>query len=163
MLLIATDCYLRRAGQICLALKQMKIGAGRYNGYGGKIDEKEKIRDAAARELLEESGVRASSERLQRVGDITFHQASVPEWRVHFFMVWDWKDEPRAVEPEKMGPPEWFDINHLPFSKLMPADVHYLPRLLAGECLRGKIFYNADATVLEGYELETVTSEQLES
>ncbi len=45
-----------------------------------------------------------------------------------------WLGEPK--ETKEMGPPEWFQIEQLPQSELMPGDKGWLPETLAEKILR---------------------------
>ena len=45
-------------------MKKRGFGEGKYNGFGGKIKDKETIEAAAIRELYEETEVKASKENM---------------------------------------------------------------------------------------------------
>ncbi|KAG4070235.1 hypothetical protein HA402_003925 [Bradysia odoriphaga] len=46
--------------RLLLGLKKRGFGLGKYNGFGGKVEENESIDDAALRELNEECGLSVS-------------------------------------------------------------------------------------------------------
>lgn len=60
-------------GRILLGRKKRGMGFGKWNGFGGKIEAGETMRECAARELFEESGLKARPEDLIPVGDLYFH------------------------------------------------------------------------------------------
>lgn len=143
VLLHATVCYLIKDNKVLLALKTKKIGEGCWNGYGGGIEEKESVIEAAVRELHEESGVVAIPEYLEKIAVVDFHNTksdgSTFICRVHFFKVFKWTGDPQ--ESEEMITPTWFEINNLPVEKMMPADVYWLPLALGGKKIIGKAHY----------------------
>ena len=68
-------CYLIRGNppsEILLGLKKAGFGAGKYVGFGGKIEAGETVTGAAARELQEETGVKVCEKDLQYVAHLTF-------------------------------------------------------------------------------------------
>ena len=44
-------------GGVLLGMKKRGFGVGKWNGFGGKVQEGESIRDCARRETLEECGL----------------------------------------------------------------------------------------------------------
>jgi len=131
----ATLCYLIKGDEVLLPLKTMKIGKGCRNGYGGGIENREKQKMSAIRELKEESGgVIADSSDLQKVALIDFHNTTADGkkfiCKVHVYLIKNWREEPIATD--EMADPKWFSINSLP-DNLMSADKEWLPLVLKGE------------------------------
>ncbi|XP_011832319.1 PREDICTED: 7,8-dihydro-8-oxoguanine triphosphatase isoform X3 [Mandrillus leucophaeus] len=70
--------------RVLLGMKKRGFGAGRWNGFGGKVQEGETIEDGARRELQEESGLTVDA--LHKVGQIVFEFVGEPELMdVHIF------------------------------------------------------------------------------
>uniref|UniRef100_A0A667IMZ3 Oxidized purine nucleoside triphosphate hydrolase n=1 Tax=Lynx canadensis TaxID=61383 RepID=A0A667IMZ3_LYNCA len=70
--------------QVLLGMKKRGFGAGRWNGFGGKVQGGESIEDGAKRELREECGLTADT--LHKVGRIVFEFVGEPELMdVHIF------------------------------------------------------------------------------
>ena len=77
-------CLIVENGKILLGMKKRGFGAGRWNGFGGKVQSEETIEIAAKRELREEAGIEA--EFLEKVGIIDFEFKGNPEiLQVHIF------------------------------------------------------------------------------
>ncbi|KAM9844137.1 oxidized purine nucleoside triphosphate hydrolase isoform 2-T3 [Aulostomus maculatus] len=57
-------------GRVLLGMKKRGFGAGKWNGFGGKVQTGESIEDAARRELQEESGLTVDT--LEKIGNIKF-------------------------------------------------------------------------------------------
>lgn len=150
----ATILFFVRDGQICLAPKMRGFGAGKLNGYGGKvkIDEGETLAEALVRETLEESGVQINPSDCEQYASVKFYLDSEPAFHDEIFLVRHWQGEPRATE--EMGRPEWFDADKIPYDRMWVSDREWLPRVLRGEKFRATINFSEDhETILEsGYE-----------
>jgi 8-oxo-dGTP diphosphatase len=136
ILLNATLCFLMRGNEVLLATKTKKIGKGCRNGYGGGIEQGESERDAAVRELFEETeGVRANPHTLKKIACVDFHNTKSDGetfvCRVHAYQVNDWEGE--VHETDEMADPRWFPVSNLPLSEMMPADRDWLPYALQGK------------------------------
>ena len=112
---ILTLSFIIENNRILLAMKKRGFGAGRYNGYGGKVEEGETIEEGAIRELREESGLEV--ERVEKVGihefEFAHDRGNILE--VHVFHVTRYTGE--AVETEEMKP-EWFSLDAIPFENM---------------------------------------------
>src|SRR3990167_7174705 len=85
---------------------------GKFNLPGGHLNGKETAREAAAREVFEETGARVSIEDL-RFFNIS-HLITNSE-RVHiYFYAEKWEGEPTNYEKSKADSAGWFDLNNLP-------------------------------------------------
>ncbi|KAF5900006.1 7,8-dihydro-8-oxoguanine triphosphatase, partial [Clarias magur] len=80
-------------GRVLLGMKKRGFGAGKWNGFGGKVQPGESIEQAARRELLEESAL--TTDTLYKIGNITFEFVGETELMdVHIFRADDYKGEP---------------------------------------------------------------------
>ena len=154
----ATLCFpLRdtRPRQVLLGWKKVGFGAGKYNGFGGKVKAGEGIVAAASRELYEEAGLIASPKDLQPMAHLTFIFPARPEWDqiVHAFLLTAWRGEPR--ESREMRP-VWFAIDALPLDQMWQDDAYWLPRVLAGERLRARFTFGADNETVVKAGIETL-------
>ncbi len=152
----ATLCFLVRGelpDEVLLGLKKTGFGAGKYGGFGGKIEAGETVVEAAIRELEEESGVRVRPTDLLYVGHLTFLFPSRPAWSqvVHVFLASAWAGDP--AESVEMRP-AWFRLGDIPFERMWQDGVHWLPRILAGERLRGRFTFQPNNETLGQVEFE---------
>jgi 8-oxo-dGTP pyrophosphatase MutT (NUDIX family) len=131
---------------ICLAMKRRGFGTGRYNGVGGKVEEGETIKDAAIRETKEEVGVDVQD--LSPCAEITFIYSHKPEWDqvTHIFFCENWSGEP--TEGEEVSP-KWFSVADIPYINMWPDDSFWLPKVLAGDYVRGRFVFAEGDVILE--------------
>lgn len=147
----ATLSFPVREDAVLMALKQNKIGAGCWNGYGGGIELGENLVNAAIRELQEESGLSAIPELVRRMAVMDFHNqrsdGSFFICRVHVFKVFGWQNNP--IETPEMKRPTWFGIDGLP-DDMMLADKYWLPIVLQGARIIGMASYGPSQKELLG-------------
>ena len=142
---ILTLCIIHQQAKVLLGLKKRGFGAGRWNGFGGKVESGETIEDAAKRELLEEAGIIV--ENLEQFGTLEFSWEGKPEiLEVHIFKALDFKGEPAESEEMK---PQWFDVSEIPFDKMWPDDKYWFPLFLADKKFNGKFLFGENDVVLE--------------
>lgn len=134
--------------RVLLGMKKRGFGEGKYNGFGGKIENGEAIAAAAIREMEEESGIRVNNADLQPMARLTFSFPYKTEWDqvVHVFVASEWQGNPS--ESEEMRP-EWFSVNALPFKQMWADDEHWLPLVLGGKRIDGKFTFKADNETIE--------------
>lgn len=150
-----TLAFLIKDTQILLAMKKRGFGEGKWNGYGGKPMIDETIIDAAIRETEEEIGV--TSKNLKQVAVLNFYFPKLPQFldwdqQVVVFFISEWEGEP--VETEEMKP-QWFPIHELPFSQMWPDDIHWLPKVIQGNSIKGNFRFNKELQ-LEDFQVSEV-------
>ena len=69
----STLCFCVKDDKVLLAMKKRGFGAGKWNGYGGKVQEGESPAVTAVRELKEESELSVNVEDLKQVALINFY------------------------------------------------------------------------------------------
>ncbi len=118
---------------------------GRWNGFGGKLQEGESLEDAAKREVFEEVGMEIKS--LEKVGVIDFSWNHKPDiLEVHIFEAKEFNGEPQESEEMK---PEWFSLDKIPYEKMWSDDKYWLPLFLAGKKFRGEFLFDEKDQVLK--------------
>ena len=144
---LLTLVYVRRGTQILLGYKKRGFGAGKWNGFGGKLEEGESMEQCARRELQEEAGIEVESMSLR--GIINFRYQTLPRaLEVHVFEGQGIVDEAALGESEEMRP-QWFEESAIPLDQMWADDPYWLPGLLRGD-FGGQLF---DASfVFRGHE-----------
>ncbi len=142
-------------GQLLLGRKKRGFGKGKWNGFGGKLEEGETFLACAVRELWEESGLKAKEEDLEAVGYLDFCFPYEPElthdnW---VYIVRNWTgDVQETTEME----PRWFDTDRLPFDRMWKGDRAWLPAMLKGKKIKGYVSFGRDNEEVEAMELKEV-------
>ena len=137
---ILTLCTILKDGKILSGMKKRGFGAGRWNGFGGKLHDGETIEEALARETKEEAGVEIKNP--EKAGIIEFEFKGDSEiLEVHIYKTGDFEGEP--VETEEMKP-QWFDFDKIPYDLMWPDDKFWLPLLLEGKKFKGKFLFSGD-------------------
>jgi len=146
----ATLCFLVQKGRILLGMKKRGFGAGKWNGFGGKVNEDEKIEETAIRELQEECGIKTSS--VEKMAELTFLFPYKKEWNqtVHVFLVKEWEGEPLETEEMK---PRWFRTDSLPFENMWQDDPHWLPHILKGKKVKARFVFGKDNESIDDMEI----------
>lgn len=147
----ATICILMKEGKICLGIKKRKLGKGKYNGFGGGVEPGETAEQAALRELSEETnGVKALE--YGKVGEMSYYFPAQPEWNqiVHIYLVTKWEGKPS--ETDEMTA-EWFALDKIPYDQMWDNDKYWLPLVLEGKKVRGKVVHDGNTTIEKNIEI----------
>lgn len=139
--------------QVLLGLKRVGFGAGKLTGIGGKVEPGEGVVQSAARELEEEVGLVARPADLHPAARLSFRFPYRPAWStvMHVFVLWSWQGTPvagREIEPA------WFAVGAIPYGRMWADTAHWLPRVLAGDGIRGAFVFAADNETVARVELE---------
>ncbi len=142
---VLTLCLLHTDTHVLLGMKKRGFGAGRWNGFGGKVEAGETIEEGARREMREEAGIEIPI--LEKAGLMDFEFQGNPEiLEVHIFRARGHVGEP--TESEEMLP-KWFHQDEIPFSEMWPDDPHWIPLFFAEKKFQGKILFGEGDSILE--------------
>jgi 8-oxo-dGTP diphosphatase len=128
--------FLRTTGSGREVLLQLRQGTGYRDGHwaaacAGHVERGESVYQAAAREAVEELGLRDIELlplcAMQRTGN----GLPVDERVDYFFTATDWLGEPRILEPDKCADVGWFGLDALPHP-VVPHELQVLDALRAG-------------------------------
>jgi ADP-ribose pyrophosphatase YjhB (NUDIX family) len=121
---------------------------GKRSGYGGGIDdEKDRSpREAACRELFEESKVKSDVFDLEYLGAIFFHRKGRRKLCFVYALL-KWEGE--FQETDEMEKAEAFPLDALPFDEMTEGDREWLREALAGELVEKDlhVYHNDDWTL----------------
>ncbi|SDT11811.1 8-oxo-dGTP diphosphatase [Microlunatus soli] len=142
--------YIFRGGdelprQVLLGEKLRGFGRGNVMGPGGHREDGETDREAAIRELGEETGVIAAAADVEQVATLTFRFPADPtsDAIVSVFTAATWTGTVRASDELA---PQWYDVDAIPLDRMWDDDRYWLPRILAGERLTAEFSYDDAGT-----------------
>ncbi len=129
---VGIGLLLVKDGKILLAKRKGSLGKDEYGGPGGKMELLETFEETVLRELAEEAGDEIKIKNI-RFLCLTNMRRYAPEHYVDIGMVAEWMSgEPRQMEPEKLGPWNWYDIDNLP-QPLFCAEPNYIEAYKTGK------------------------------
>lgn len=141
-------CFLIENGKILLGMKKRGWGEGRWNGFGGKVEQGETIEESAKREILEECGIMAKI--LEEKGVLEFTYLDTGKiMEVHIFQILEYSGKIEETEEMK---PQWFEIIDIPFPQMWPDDLYWLPLFLKNKKFKGKFLFN-DINTIKSHDL----------
>ncbi len=142
---LLTLCIILQGDRVLLGMKKRGFGAGRWNGFGGKVEKGETIEEAMRREVFEEASIDVTDAR--KVGIVEFEFQGDPQiLEVHIFRAEKFVGEP--IEGEEMKP-QWFAVGDIPLEKMWPDDKYWIPMFLEGKSFTGKFLFGKGDSVLE--------------
>ncbi len=138
---VTTLLFLKREGELLLAMKRRGWGVGRWNGVGGKIEPGETIEQALVRECQEEIDVTPLVFHKVAEHDFVMDSETNAPWHiyVHTYLCDSWEGEP--TETQEMTP-KWFAVPNIPYDEMWQDDRYWLPKVLAGRLLTSRFTFN---------------------
>uniref|UniRef100_A0A2K5E7M9 7,8-dihydro-8-oxoguanine triphosphatase n=1 Tax=Aotus nancymaae TaxID=37293 RepID=A0A2K5E7M9_AOTNA len=113
--------------RVLLGMKKRGFGAGRWNGFGGKVQEGETIEEGAKRYEWGGAG------------------------RIKFGLHVSASSSPLGTEMR----PHWFQLDQIPFKDMWPDDSYWFPFLLQKKKFHGYFKFQGQDTILD-YTLREV-------
>lgn len=142
---VLTLCIVHQEDRVLLGMKKRGFGAGRWNGFGGKVQAGESVEDAARRELKEEVNIEARG--LIPAGILHFTiQDTGDDLEVHLFKIKEFSGEPLETEEMK---PQWFAVDDISYSQMWPDDKYWFPLFLAGKNFRGEFNFKDQDNLID--------------
>lgn len=140
--------------RILLGMKKTGFGRGKYNGFGGKLEEGETPTAAAVRELVEECGLIVSEAELEAAGELMFLFPADPELdhSVQLYVIREWQGEPRETTEMK---PVWFAVADIPYAEMWADDSYWLPAVLKGKKVSGEVVFGEDNEEVDAITIRT--------
>ena len=130
---------------VLLGWKKRGFGAGKLNGWGGKVHPGETIREAARREVFQECHLEVITMEFRGVLRFIFDER--PEWNseCHLHIATEFTGIP--AETEEMRP-QWFTEYGAPFNSMWESDILWLPEVLSGKIVFRTFHFNADQRLI---------------
>ncbi|EFX75101.1 hypothetical protein DAPPUDRAFT_306869 [Daphnia pulex] len=151
---VLTLVLIRKLNEVLLGYKKRGFGVNKWNGFGGKVEAKEGIYEAAARELREECGLVVLPVNLEKIGLINFEFVGDPLiLEVHVFTSTKYEGHP--FETEEMLP-KWFHVTDIPFDDMWVDDKLWFPLFLSGKKFKGYFLFQGHDVILK-HNLENIT------
>ena len=138
--------YLIKDNMVCLGLKKFGYSKGKWNGFGGKIEEGETPKQAAVREVHEESCVSCKENDLTQVAHFYYHEPQ-GDWDVTVYVCRIFDGVPK--ESKEMRP-DWFETDSLPLDDLWDNDSLWLNLIFSdNKRLDGKFWHDKNGKVIK--------------
>ena len=135
---ILTLCMVFNKEEILLGMKKRGFGVGRWNGFGGKIEDNETIEEGAIRELKEEAGIIPT--KMKKIGILEFSFQDDPKiLETHIFKIYEFTGEPSESEEMK---PQWFKFENIPFLQMWSDDIYWFPYLMNETLFKGSFLFD---------------------
>ena len=147
---IMTLGIIQQQKKILLGMKKRGFGMGRWNGFGGKVNEGETIEGALKREMLEECSI--VPEDIVKLGVLNFSWNNKDDvCEVHIFKINNFSGIP--TESEEMRP-EWFEQSQIPIDKMWADGRHWLPLVLQGKQITAQFTFAEDNETIREFEIK---------
>lgn len=145
MIKLLTLCIIHENNRVLLGMKKRGFGAGKWNGFGGKVEQGERIEQAAVRELKEEAGI--DVHKLEKRGILDFVFTNTPDsvLQVHVFKPTEYTGDP--IETDEMKP-QWFAIEHIPYADMWADDIYWFPLFFANKKFKGMFTFDENHKLL---------------
>lgn len=149
MVSVETLVIVYRNDEVLLGLKGRNFGKGKWNGFGGKLQEGESLEGCARRETFEEVGIELGSLRKAGKTDYVF-EGDEQDHEVHVYVADYFEGYPRRSD--EMHAWKWFGRDEIPYDAnegsmgrgMWHNDRFWMRYLLDGEDFEAKVFMTED-------------------
>jgi 8-oxo-dGTP diphosphatase len=135
----ATLMLILQGDQILLIVKKRGLGAGKFNGPGGRVEAGESPLQAAIREVEEE--IRVTPLDVRPAGELRFQFVDGHSIHGYVFTAKGIRGEPQETDEAQ---PIWFPALALPYHNMWADDRIWMPALLAGKAFSGRFLFAGD-------------------
>lgn len=143
--ILTSLCIIHQHPRILLGMKKRGFGAGKWNGFGGKILPSETLEKSVRREFKEEAGVILDT--INKIGFLEFEFPMNSEIvEVSIYKAENFSGE--ITESEEMRP-QWFHVDEIPFKEMWPDDIFWIPLFLDNKKFKGKFIFGENDAILK--------------
>ncbi len=150
MVVEAAVCLIKKGEEVLFIMPSRGDSKGRWNLPGGKIEPGETPEDCAIREGHEETGLKINEVTKHGIIDC-YVEGKGLFYRLHIFSANSFSGEPRATEEGEL---KWFQVSELPFSKMWPSDIIWIPLVLEGKKFDADFHYDAEKKKVLSHEIK---------
>ncbi len=129
---------------------------GKWNGFGGGLEEGQSLEECAIKETYDETGLVVKD--LKKRGIIRFYFEDGEEHEVHIYITDNYKGEPNTLKDFVKY--KYFHENEISkvYNDMMPADRYWIPFLISGKLFTGRVYFTKKSGKLEvkDYNLNAV-------
>lgn len=143
----ATLLFAVTGGQVLLIHKKKGLGAGNFNGPGGRLEPGETPMQAAVREVQEE--LRVTPLGTRAVGELQFQFVDGFSIQGYVFRADGVDGEPQETDE---AVPHWFPVETIPYHRMWADDRVWMPLLLEERPFIGRFLF--DGTLMLGCTME---------
>jgi 8-oxo-dGTP diphosphatase len=126
-------------GQILLIHKKLGLGAGKFNGPGGRVEEGETPLQGAIREVEEE--IRVTPLGVQPAGELWFQFVDGHSILGYVFTATGIEGQPQET---REAVPVWFPLSEIPYYNMWADDRIWLPLAVEGKPFMGRFLFDRD-------------------
>lgn len=143
---VYTLAFIKRNDNVLLGLKTRGLGVGFWNGFGGKVENKETVYQGAIREIKEECDLNVK--QLRHIGVVRYEEDGNPQVSVvHIFTCCNFYGTPQPSE--EMNPIKWYPFADIPYENMWPDSKIWYPYMLAEKYFYGLVRYNTQGCIVE--------------
>lgn len=148
---LRTLLFCLKEEEILLAMKKEGFGAGKWNGFGGKLEPGEDIFVGTVRETKEESTLIVKKEDILQVAHVHFYFAGKHKIECYVFTTRKWEGEPQETREMR---PQWFKISKIPYDEMWAADRVWVPKIIDGKKIKARVYFNESGNKMESIQME---------
>lgn len=147
---VTTIGFLIRSDEICLGMKKVRYGIRKWNGFGGRVGDKEEfknetVEDGLEREANEEFNIDLVN--FEKIAEISYKSFDgSDDIFANVFICKEWVGEPS--ESEEISP-KWFKISEIPYDNMWPNDKIWMPLVLEGKKLNASFVFDKEGNVID--------------
>ncbi len=153
---VATLLYLFDGDKVLLINKKTGLGKGLVNAPGGHVEEGETAKEAAMREITEETGLTVPS--VEYKGKLEFQ--FIDGLRMRGFIFFAYEHTGELIETDEADP-FWVPVSEMPYERMWADDPLWIPLALEGIEFHGRFIFDGEEML--SHSILTPESESEES